>query len=43
MDDEVKEDLENALYCIDAMAQNEYNKDYWRTLYNVLIAISECE
>lgn len=29
-------ELENALYDIKAIAQNEYNKDYWRTLWNAL-------
>ena len=29
-------ELEEALYQLQAMAQNEYNKDYWRTLWNAL-------
>ncbi len=29
-------ELEEALYQLRAMAQNEYNKDYWRTLWNAL-------
>lgn len=28
--------LEDALYQLMAMAQNEYNHDYWRVLWNVL-------
>lgn len=28
--------LENALYQLMAMAQNEYNQDCWRVLWNVL-------
>lgn len=34
--EEIKADLENALYQLKAMAQNEYNCNYWRTLYEVL-------
>lgn len=32
----IKSELEEALYTIKTLAQNEYNKDYWRTLYKVL-------
>lgn len=28
--------LEEALYNLKIIAGNEYNKDYWRTLYNAL-------
>lgn len=34
-------DLENALYYLDAIAQNEYNNDYFRTFYNVLAKITD--
>lgn len=29
-------DLIKALYQIEAIAENEYNKNYWRTLWNAL-------
>ena len=29
-------DLENALYYIKTISQNEYNQDYFRTFYNIL-------
>lgn len=29
-------DLENALYYIRTIAQNEYNQEYFRTFYNIL-------
>ena len=29
-------DLSEAIYQLKAMAQNEYNADYWRTLWNAL-------
>lgn len=29
-------ELENAMYQLKAMAENEYNQDYWRTLWNCL-------
>lgn len=32
----LRKDLENALYDVMAIAQNEYNHDYWRVLWNVL-------
>ena len=39
--DETKEktinELADALYWIEAAANNEYNKDYWRTFYNTII------
>lgn len=28
--------LQEALYQIEAIAKNEYNKDYWRTFWNAL-------
>lgn len=34
-------DLIDAVYWIKAAAQNPYNADYWRTLYNALEAITE--
>lgn len=39
--DGLKEDLENALYWLQAAAQNPYNSDYFRTIYNVLLTITE--
>ena len=35
-EEEERKELENALYNIKTIAENEYNKDYWRTLYNAL-------
>lgn len=32
----LRSELENALYQLMAMAQNEYNHDFWRVLWNVL-------
>ena len=45
LDDDGKlgEELLNALYQIKAMAQNPYNADYYRVLYNVLLAITSLE
>lgn len=45
LDDDGKlgEELLNALYQIKAMAQNPYNSDYYRVLYNVLLAITSLE
>lgn len=34
--EEVKADIENALYYLKAIAQNEYNADYFRTFWNIL-------
>lgn len=34
--EQIKSDLENMLYWIKTAAQNEYNKDYFRTFYNIL-------
>lgn len=34
--EKIKSDLENALYQLKALAQNEYNFEYWRTFWNVL-------
>lgn len=40
MPEELKTELENALYWIRSAAQNEYNNDYFRVLYNVLLVIT---
>lgn len=37
----LKEDLENALYQLKAIAENHYNFDFYRTFYNVLLAVTE--
>lgn len=34
--EKIKNDIENALYNLKAIAQNEYNQDYWRTFWNIL-------
>lgn len=39
--EEAREDLTNALYFLQAAAQNKYNHDYFRVLYNVLQIITE--
>lgn len=33
-------DITDALYQIKAIAENEYNSDYWRTFYNALKSIN---
>ena len=38
--EEIKNDLENALYHLSAIAENKYNKDYFRTFYNALLVIT---
>lgn len=38
--DALYKDVEEALYQINAIAQNPYNKDFYRVLYNVLLAIT---
>lgn len=38
--DTLYKDVEEALYQINAIAQNPYNKDFYRVLYNVLLAIT---
>ena len=40
-DDEISIDLVEVLYQIEAIAQNEYNHGYWRTLYNILATFAE--
>ncbi|MEG1620627.1 MAG: hypothetical protein RR322_01825 [Oscillospiraceae bacterium] len=35
-----KMDIENALYDLKAVAENEYNFDYWRTFYDILQKIT---
>ena len=42
-DGKLGEELLNALYQVKATAQNPYNSDYWRVLYNVLLAITGLE
>lgn len=39
--EEAREETENAIYYINAAAQNPYNKDYFRVLYNLLLMIAE--
>lgn len=41
--EELKSELDNALFDLKAMAQNKYNKDYYRVLYNVLLVITGME
>lgn len=37
--EQILTDLENALYYLQALSENEYNKDYFRTFYNILQSI----
>lgn len=41
--DALYKDVEEALYQINAIAQNPYNKDFYRVLYNVLLAITSLD
>ena len=34
--EQITADIENTLYYLKAIAQNEYNADYFRTFYNIL-------
>lgn len=43
LSEELKTELENALYWIRSAAQNEYNNDFFRVLYNVLLVITGME
>lgn len=38
---EATEPLIEVLYSLQAHAQNSYNDDYWRVLYNALCALAE--
>lgn len=40
-DEKINNDLIEVIYQIRAHAQNTYNADYWRTLYKVLVLITE--
>lgn len=42
-DEEIKEELTEAIYQLKAIAENPYNSDYWRILYNVLLKIAEVD
>ena len=35
-EEQIKADIENAIYYIKAIAENEYNADYFRTFWNIL-------
>ena len=39
--DTTRQQLTDALYYLDAVCQNRYNNDYFRTLYNTLATIAE--
>ena len=39
--EEAKESLTDAVYNLKAIAQNEYNHDYHRVLYNTLLLMAE--
>ena len=34
--EQIKSDIENTLHYLKAIAQNEYNADYFRTFWNIL-------
>lgn len=38
---ESREELENAVYYLKAAAQNEYNNDSFRVIYNIMLMIAE--
>lgn len=38
--EDLKEELKAALYYLKAVAENKYNNDYFRVLYNVLLVIT---
>lgn len=40
---ELRQELENAIYWLKSAAQNKYDKDYFRVLYNVLLVITGME
>ena len=42
--EELKRELEDGLYFLKAAAENKYNSNYFRVLYNVLLVITgnEC-
>lgn len=42
-DGEMVEELTDAIYQLKAMAENPYNEDCWRILYNVLLNIAGTE
>ncbi len=43
LSEELKVELESALYWLKSAAQNKYDKDYFRVLYNVLLVITGME
>lgn len=40
-EERAKSDILDAVYHLDAICQNEYNADYFRTFYNVLARVAE--
>ena len=39
-DEKIEHALAEAIFDIEQIAKNEYNFDYWRVLYNVLVEIA---
>lgn len=39
--EEDREAIENAVYDLEAIAQNKYNHEYWRVFYEALSKIAE--
>ena len=42
-DNGIKEELTDAIYQVKAMAENPYNSDCWKILYNVLLKFAEVD
>ena len=42
-DNGIKDELTDAIYQVKAMAENPYNSDHWRILYNVLLKVAEVD
>ena len=42
-DNGIKDELTDAIYQVKVMADNPYNSDHWRILYNVLLKAAEME
>ena len=41
--DKIISDITDAIYNIKAIAQNQYNSDYWRTFYSCLQSIANVD
>lgn len=43
LSEDLMTELDNAVFELKSMAQNQYNKDCYRVLYNVLLVITDNE